>query len=207
MRIAARDPENPAAARLLASMEWSSGRQGEALARLREASEAHPCDVKLVKYDAALRRSAGDVQGALDVVDGCLECNGPLVELLYQQAASYIELGDYPSTHGAVRGMRAVATNPSSLALVAATEGDLAAAQGHWLRAKGHYLESLRLRPDRVHVRLALGKVYRELDRDRDALEQFERVRQQTSAYPFLDDWIRDLEAALAAEEAEASDG
>ncbi len=195
-RIAETDPEQPTAARVLAAQDWAAGHRAAALARLAAARSAHPCDVDLVKYEASLLRSADDATLALEVTREGLDCAGADVELHYQEVMSLIALQRYGEAQLSLRHMRDAAVGRSALALTATAQGRLAAAEGRWQRAEGHYLESLRHRPDRVHVRLELGKVYRELGRESEALEQFERVREESSAYPFLDDWIRELRAS-----------
>jgi len=192
------DPDHPTAARVLAADAWSSGRRVEALARLARSRAAHPCHVELVKYESNLRRGDGDAAQALMVTREGLDCAGPRVDLLYQEVLALIALEQHAEAHLSIRRMREVAYGHHALALVAAAEGDLAVAEGYYLRAKSHYLESLRLRPDRVHVRLELGKVYREIGREREALDQFERVREESDAFPFLDVWILEMQEAAA---------
>jgi len=197
LQVAEAAPDTAAAARLLAGVEWADGRRQEALARLDTASTAHPGDVALAKYHAALRRTAGDGEGALAVLDAADRHAGPHVELLYQRALTEIEMARHPDAHGTVREMRQVVppAHLGGLALIAAVEGRLAAAEGNPRRARSHYEESLRLRPDRVGVRLELARTYRELGQDDEALVQYRRVRRQTDAYPFLDAWIDELTA------------
>jgi len=195
--VAEAHPNTAASARLLAAVEWSDGRQDDALRRLAAASDADPGDVELAKYHAALLRAAGDGEGALAVLDAADRAVGPHVELLYQRALAEIEIERFPAAHGAVRKMRQVVppTHLGGLALIAAVEGRLAAAEGYPRRARTHYLESLRLRPDRVGVRLDLALTYRELGQDAEALDQYRRIRAETDAYPFLDTWIDELAA------------
>lgn len=207
LRVVESDSTQPAACRVVAAGEWSAGRHAEALARLAGARTVHPCDVELVKYEASLRRGAGDAETALEATRAGLDCKGPDVELFYQEVMCLIALERYGEAHQSTRRMRDAATGHSAKALAAAADGRLAVAEGHLLRAKGHYVESLRNRPDRVQVRLELGKVYRELGRDREALKQFERVREETGAYPFLDDWILELRAVVPDGGAEAIPG
>ena len=198
LQVAEAAPDSPAAARLLAGVEWADGRRDVALQRLATASEAHPGDVALAKYHAALLRAAGEGEAALDVLDAADRLAGPHVELLYQRALTEIELEQHPGAHATVRQMRRVVapTQFNGLALVAAVEGRLAVAEGNPRRARAHYLESLRLRPDRVGVRLELGRTYQELGEDDEALKQYRRIRRETDAYPFLDDWIEELAEA-----------
>lgn len=200
LRVYDLDPDQPTAARVLAAWEWSAGQRDEALSRLSAARSVRPCDVELVKYESALRRGDGNAAQALAVTREGMDCTGPHVELFFQEVQSLIAMQRHSDAHLSIRNMRDVAFGPHSLALVAAAEGDLAVAEGHPLRAKSHYQESLRLHPERVHVRLELGKVYRELGREREALEQFERVRDESDGFEYLDEWIEQLRAGGSAD-------
>jgi len=190
-------PTSPGAARLRASMEWAQGDRQAALRRLREAAEAHPQDVPLVKQLASRSRIAGDPEGSLAVLERAGTAAAESGELLYQRALAEVALGRYADAHQTLLRLQGFTDerNPGSMALLARARGELAEREGHRERARAHYLESLRHRPHQPEVRWRLALVCAELDLDREALEQFERVRATTDAYPAVDDRIQRLRA------------
>ncbi len=195
-RIAARSPDDPTAARLLAATEWSRGERAAALDRLAAASEAAPCDRDLARYHAALRRADDDAATALSLIDRALGCEGPRFDLLHQRAMAAIDLDRTGQAQRAVREMRNLVSphNPHANALILLTEARIARAQGHHRRAVDYYRGALDLRPDRADVRLELGEVLRDSGQHGAALEQFRIVRDQGQTPPYLDAGIDELE-------------
>lgn len=198
--LAADGERTPTVVQALVVAAEADGDLGGAADVLRAHLQTHGDDLLAMTALSRYLRLSGDPAGARVVIEGALG-------LAPDHVGIWLEAMRVEAADGDLRAARRKLYRARSHLDPGATEGqarvllaeaDLARQEGDLPGARDAYLGALRLFPEWSDVRLRLGEVFDELGDTESALKEFRRVQGETSAYPFLDRRIRDMEAATA---------
>lgn len=195
--LAAGEERSPAVVQALVEAAEADGDPGGAADVLRAHLQIHGDDLLAMTALSRYLRLSGDPAGAREVIEGALQSAPDHVGLWLEAMRVEAADGDLRAARRKLYRARSHldpgATEGQARVLLA--EADLARQEGDLPGARDAYLGALRLFPEWSDVRLRLGEVFEELGDTESAIKEFRRVQGETSAYPFLDRRIRDMEA------------